>query len=66
METPKQTAINDLVFICKSVLWEFGHLVTDCFQLNYSVRRQIEKCYEYGVTRAQIEQIILKYLKKGA
>ena len=58
----KKEVLEDLEFICKSVQWEYKTLIADCMNLNYHIRRAVERCYSYGVTRWEVEEVLKKYL----
>jgi len=60
----KEQAKQDLEFICRGVMHEYHTLTTDFMNLNYWIRKQIQLCYERGVTVKEVDDIINRF--KGA
>ena len=58
----KNKALKQLDEICQKVSEAYGTLRSYGMEYDQAITKQIERCYEIGVTREQIQTILNKYM----
>lgn len=57
----RESKLGELDDIADGVVSEHGTMYTEVFDLDRSIRRKMEECYELGCTVREVTAILLKY-----